>query len=374
MSPVTINEFEADSYHILEASVRDDLYFYIVSHPASLERPGNGGLRLLQYAQRHDTLDEAKLLCRLMSHKHALYNTGFSGAKIVACGDPRADKRPLLDAVAHALERRQGLMYTGCDLNIGDIDMNYLADRSPFVLSSVDSPVDPSVATGRGVLGSLYGTLDAIELDDKPLTFLVHGVGKTGRVVADHLAAAGHRVLTYDVDAARADRPGCTNMSHRHDWWTIPCDGLILCSVSHVIDATRAAALRCQLIVSSANGPFKGHAVYEILRMRGIHWVPDAMSNAGAVICDSVEHHFPHDFVEAQPEPIYRFVQALIKDRTRRFMLEHRRTGRSIRALMRQQLTRNPGEHLPCCGALFAMTAANANTTAIATAPAQVLS
>ena len=109
-----------------------------------------------------------------MTSKHAAYGTGFSGAKLVVncagertapaarpaprradgptflrppIADPeRLDKERLMDVVAQGLNDLQGSVFTGCDLNTDEDDMEYLSDRCPYVLAGLNSPTDTNVA------------------------------------------------------------------------------------------------------------------------------------------------------------------------------------------------------------------------------------
>lgn len=77
-------------------------------------------------------------------------------------------------------------------------------------------------------------------------TCLVKGCGKVGSTVAQLLVQAGARVLTYDVDPARADIPGADNLSTKCDWRDVECDIFVPCSVSRFIDEALAARLQCK--------------------------------------------------------------------------------------------------------------------------------
>jgi hypothetical protein len=46
-------------------------------------RPGNGGLRVRSYDSAEAAEQEAEALTAAMTLKHAAYNTGFTGAKLV---------------------------------------------------------------------------------------------------------------------------------------------------------------------------------------------------------------------------------------------------------------------------------------------------
>ena len=56
------------------------------------DTPGNGGLRVWNYADKAAATKEAEGLAVAMSAKHKTYNTGFAGAKVVCAADkPVAD-------------------------------------------------------------------------------------------------------------------------------------------------------------------------------------------------------------------------------------------------------------------------------------------
>ena len=64
------------------------------------DTPGNGGLRVWNYADKAAATKEAEGLAVAMSAKHKTYNTGFAGAKVVCAADkpsptgPRPTARP----------------------------------------------------------------------------------------------------------------------------------------------------------------------------------------------------------------------------------------------------------------------------------------
>ena len=75
------------------------------SQPLSKAVPGNGGLRLWQYASDEAASKEAAGLGKGMEAKHSMFNTGFAGAKVV-CAVTKApntwsaaDKKVALDEV-----------------------------------------------------------------------------------------------------------------------------------------------------------------------------------------------------------------------------------------------------------------------------------
>jgi len=300
--------------HLLRGETADGTVFFVAHDGGSHALPGNGGLRIKPYANEYAAMRECLSLSQVMTHKHALYGTGFTGAKLVAMAEPQQlNKQALLRAVGQVLNELDGTVYTGCDLNTTLADMTYLSHFCPYVLAAVGTTVDPSAATGYGVFGSISAVCQE---QIRGRTFLVHGTGSVGAVVAQLLAQAGGIVLTYDQVAARADLPGCRNISGHKKWWQAPCDVLVPCSISGLITTYIAHRLNCRWVVGSANLPLATAAVQEIFQRRRIGFVPEAISSAGAILCDSVEQYGRMPFAQVQPTDIYHFVQATVQQKT----------------------------------------------------------
>ena len=104
----------------------------------SKKRPGNGGFRMLAYDSNEAMTEECVGLAQGMEIKHAVFNTGFSGAKVVADAsklekgvsslDPSL-KSVLMEETSELLKSLKGTMFTGCDMNTTLDDMSYLAVR-----------------------------------------------------------------------------------------------------------------------------------------------------------------------------------------------------------------------------------------------------
>ena len=97
------------SAKVFEAPVRQEgITLYIATDgDFDHERPGNGGIRLLDYQSDKDAIDDAVRLAEGMTRKHDMFRTGFSGAKLVANSDIPLDKikrKALMEDIAKALE------------------------------------------------------------------------------------------------------------------------------------------------------------------------------------------------------------------------------------------------------------------------------
>jgi hypothetical protein len=100
--------------------------------------PANGGVRVAPGLGLVQAGELAEQLAAEMAVKHAVHGTGFRGAKIVVAGDPA--RGPLWEAVAGELNAREGEVYTGCDMGVGDRDMRHLSELTPYVLSTLANP------------------------------------------------------------------------------------------------------------------------------------------------------------------------------------------------------------------------------------------
>lgn len=312
-----------EKYQVKTYQVNDGLSYTIAAEANVSVRKGNGGLRFYQYDTTDAQESEALVLAQHMTQKHQIYNTGFSGAKIVANGSIDADtKRVLLKHLGKTLNELDGNLYTGCDLNMNNNDMDELATITPYILNALDAPhVNTSTATALGVFGSLMSVIDFNNESDRTLTFVVHGLGKIGRVIAEKLIEKGHRVYGFDINPASGDIPGLINVSDNADWHTIECDYLLLCSASNIITEKNVREINCRWIVSSANSPFANQKVEQCLIEQGIQWIPDVVSNAGAVICDAVEFESPDEYRSIDAELLYQQVYQRIYDKTETLLI-----------------------------------------------------
>jgi len=276
-------------------------------------QPGNGGLRVLDYASTTEMVQDAVRLATGMTRKHAAYHTGFGGAKLVSNAAQPHQRQALLQTTARALQALDGAVYTGCDLNTFDDDMQVLASYTDdqYVLAGMYSQVDTNVATAMTVVGSLLGMCQAHDKQLSDLVCTVQGCGKVGTIVAQELIARGAKtVQTCDLDMDRAlSIAGSVPIT---DWSTTPCDVLIPCANSLAITEDIATHFPegLEFCVGATNSPFAGKA-RDILASKGVSFVPESISSAGAILADSVEWTDRPLFRRVTPSHLYGWVRDL---------------------------------------------------------------
>mmetsp|Transcript_8870 Transcript_8870/g.12632 ORF Transcript_8870/g.12632 Transcript_8870/m.12632 type:complete len:817 (-) Transcript_8870:286-2736(-) len=339
---------------VLEAPVsQDGVNLYIAIDFDSFknqERPGNGGIRLLNYKSTQDAIDDAVRLAKGMTRKHDMFRTGFSGAKVVVNTNHKieeVEREALMKDAGKALEELKGQMYTGCDLNTSDKDMDYLvkATGDKFVLAGRNSDVDTNIATASSVIGSILGVLEAVDNNDiSELTFTVQGCGKVGSVVAKELVRLGaKRVQTCDIFSQSAKIDGCTPIE---DWAKTPCDFLVPCANSLAITESVAKEFSDEIkyCVGAANSPFANVNAHDIFNSRGVLHVPESISSAGAILADSVEWYDIDLYQNVQPELMYGWIRDSSREKARDLLLKANKKAENVSSVLKDVVPSRSGE------------------------------
>lgn len=252
-----------------------------------------------------------------------MFRTGFSGAKVVVKSDHEdlslIGRKELMQNLASALNAFEGGMYTGCDLNTCDEDMDYLveATNDKYVLAGRNSHVDTNVATASSVIGSILGTVEAMEgsQDISKLTFTVQGCGKVGTTVAKELVRLGaEHVQTCDLYPKSAEINGCTAVE---DWASTACDFLVPCANSLAITEEVASNFPdgIKYCVGATNSPFANEKAKEIFDKRGIMHIPESISSAGAILADSVEWSNINLYQTVEPPKMYGWIRDISREK-----------------------------------------------------------
>ncbi|MFZ4831862.1 Glu/Leu/Phe/Val dehydrogenase dimerization domain-containing protein [Rouxiella sp. Mn2063] len=304
-------------YQVETIQIDDETSFTLACSSECKQLPANGGIRWRPYASRKHQEDEAIMLAQRMSLKHGLYNTGFSGGKIVVNSKRSPKEQPeVLEAIADLLNHYNGSMFTGCDINTDNQDMSYLRHFTPWILNAMDSPlIDTSTATGFGVWSSIHKILLLRLADQTHPRIVIHGMGKVGCEVAKQSLLFGCEVWGYDINP-QANFPRGVKRLTETQFWQQSSDIVCIASLSGTLTLENVDLLDTQWVVSSANSPFSNTAAQLRLLARGVLYLPDYVSNAGAVICDSIEMTFAHRYNLMTQEEINAYVHSVIGGKT----------------------------------------------------------
>jgi glutamate dehydrogenase (NAD(P)+) len=289
---------------------------YRVQH-SSVLGPTKGGIRY----DEHVSLGECAALAMWMTWKCALLRLPYGGAK----GGIRCSPRELSAGELERLTRRftsELLPIIGPQEDIPAPDMatdertmawmmdTYSMQKGfavPEVVTgkpiSIGGSVFRAEATGAGVVMVIERACERLGLRLADQRCVVQGFGKVGGVAAHELADKGARVVgVSDVwggihDPVGLDLAAVQEWVHEHgslegypggedvsnaDLLELPCDVLVLAALEDQLTGANAPRIQARIVAEGANGPTSLEAD-AICRERGIHVLPDVLTNAGGV-------------------------------------------------------------------------------------------
>jgi leucine dehydrogenase len=265
-----------------------DTWMFIGVHSTQDGRCG-GGTRMRVYARPEDALADALKLSSAMTRKFAAAGVPRGGGKAVLAVPalPEGEsRRELLHRFGDFITSLGGLYSCGPDMNTSELDMDVIAERSPYVFCRTPAnggSGSTSPATARGVFygiqASAQHALDVADLQG--VRVLVHGVGSVGALLSQYLAEAGAEVLESDVDASRA-RVG--RFVPADEAVATECDVFAPCAVGGIVNADTVDRFRCRIIAGAANNQLASPELADRLHERGILYAPDYVINAGGVL------------------------------------------------------------------------------------------
>jgi glutamate dehydrogenase (NAD(P)+) len=300
---------------------RDDGTFtifpgYRVQHSTVLG-PTKGGIRY----DPHVDLGECAALAMWMTWKCALLKLPYGGAK----GGVRCNPREMSQDELQRLTRRltiELLPVIGPNEDIPAPDMATNEQTMAWIMDTYSMQVGHAVpeivtgkpvsiggssfrreATGAGVVMVIERACDRFGWRLAGQRCVVQGFGNVGAVAARELDVRGAKVTAVsdisggvfneaglDLDYVtawikeHASLQGYPDAMHltNAELLELPCDILVLAALEDQVTAENAGRIEARMIAEGANGPTSIEAD-EILAERGIHVLPDILTNAGGV-------------------------------------------------------------------------------------------
>ncbi|HET9093199.1 MAG TPA: Glu/Leu/Phe/Val dehydrogenase dimerization domain-containing protein [Acidimicrobiales bacterium] len=271
---------------------RSGLRAIVAIHSTALG-PSLGGTRFRPYGTVAEALADVLRLSKAMSYKSAMAGLDLGGGKAVIIGDPASLRSPeLLEDYASFLNSFEGRYYTAEDVGTTQADMDELGRHTRFVAGrSVEfgGSGDPSPLTAYGVFRAMQATARVLWGTDSlsGRTIAVNGVGKVGGALCELAAEDGAKLVVSDVDEAAVrrmtDSVGAV-VADPAEVHKTPCDIYAPCALGGAINDTTVNELACQAVVGAANNQLARRELAEVLRERGVAYVPDYVVNAGGII------------------------------------------------------------------------------------------
>jgi len=315
-----------------------------------------GGTRMLQDI----TTEEMFRLARAMTHKFAALDIPIGGAKSGIWADPSVRGTPrkaILKAFGNAIKPllTAGVVVAadmGTDAE--DVATIYEGAGIPsrftgLSLQEKDGEPLEDHATGYGVVVAAETACEFAGMELKGATVAIEGFGKVGGGVARYMAEAGARVVGIsNIQGAAYNKEGLDvgkllaarrksgdkavqeyeDAQHidRQGIYFLPVDILVPGARPYVIDKSNANRIQAKIISSIANIPITDEAE-EILFQRGIHSVPDFISNAGGVVLGVV------DIVRGTADDVFRALREVLGPLTYDILADARKERINPRSL-----------------------------------------
>lgn len=262
------------------------LLAFVVIDDTSLG-PAAGGIRTRSYASEDAVLADAQALARAMTYKCALAGLPAGGGKGVVRLTADLDRERGFERLGEFIESLGGEFLTAGDMGTTLADLRVMARRTAHVYTDGAAL---SEAVGRGCVRAMQACVAIRDPGSEGLggvRVAVQGCGTVGAAVARAARLAGAEILLADVRAEVAEDLAAELGGEVVDAARIlevEVDILAPCAVGGVLTPETAVRLRADAVCGAANNILSSDDVEEILIERGILWVPDALSSAGAVI------------------------------------------------------------------------------------------
>ena len=337
----------------------------------------SGGIRM----RRGVTVDEVTDLARTMSHKMAVLDIPYGGAKSGIDYDPASAQAPavlrgFIEAIRPFIAERYA---TGADLGTHEDEIIAACQlvglthplqagfkleggaglsrvKQALALSSEGVPITELMA-GYGVAECTMEAADVIGLSLEGATVALQGFGNVGGAAARYLDRAGVRIVAVaDIEGAildgdgldvprllairdrfghidRSRLPAGARCAPEPAWLEQGVDIVIPAAVGNAIRADNQVAIECRLLVEAANNPVTDEAE-AVLEARGVTILPDFVANAAAafLFCGLLEKR-----LEPNLESIFSVTRRQLRsttrellDRARRERLSNRRAAEEI--------------------------------------------
>jgi len=276
---------------------RDDAIGYrgIIAIHSTVRGPAVGGTRLWNYPTEDEALTDVLRLSRGMTYKNALAALPLGGGKAVIIGENKTlDRETIFSAHGRFVEALGGDFVTAEDVGTSPADMEIVGRETNHVAGLLSGTGDPSPYTARGVFRAMQAAAKHAWKNENlaGVTVALQGCGNVGYNLAKNLHAAGAKLIVSDIDV-RKTRP----LVEEFDALVVEINQILgaaadvfaPCALGAVINDQTIPRLRARIVAGAANNQLLEDRHGEMLKERGILYVPDYAANSGGVFSGCVD-------------------------------------------------------------------------------------
>lgn len=265
----------------------------IVSMHSTALGPAVGGVRMWNYANEAEALNDVLRLSKGMTYKASMAGLNWGGGKGVIIGDAKTQKtKALLERYGEFVERLGGHYVTAKDVGICGEDLKVVKTKTSHVLGiegEEGSSGDPSPATAFGVYQGMKAAAQAAfgTPSLKGTTIALQGLGYVSQSLLEHLHAEGALLFGCDIDKAaieKARAKGPIEIVAPESIYDAKCDIFAPCALGATINAETLPRIQAKVIAGAANNQLATEADGHDVHRRGMIYAPDYVINGGGLI------------------------------------------------------------------------------------------
>ena len=271
--------------------------------------PALGGCRMWPYASEEEALKDVLKLSRGMTYKAAVSNLALGGGKAVIIADPKQKNPELFNTFGRFVESLNGRYITAEDVGTSVEDMKYIREKTSFVAGlppDLGGAGDPSPYTAKSTLIGMKAAV-AHKFKNKSLKGLhvaIQGMGNVGLYLAQYLLEEGCKLTICDCFEQKTttfkEKYPEVQVVHHDKIYETKCDIFAPCALGSILTPLTVSHLNCSIIAGAANNQLDTIKTEDIIRQKGILYVPDFVVNAGGLIHVFVESASKGDYKEEE--------------------------------------------------------------------------
>ena len=219
----------------------------------------------------------------------------LGGGKSVIIGDNKTlDRDAIFSAHGRFIEALGGAYITAEDVGTSPADMEIVRRETRHVAGLLSGTGDPSPYTARGVFRAMQAAARHLWKSEElsGVTVALQGCGNVGYNLAKNLHAAGAKLIVSDIDPQKTRR-----LVDEFGAVVVEGDAIVSahgdifapCALGAVINDQSISQLRSQIVAGAANNQLLEDRHGDMLKDRGILYVPDYAANSGGVFSGCVE-------------------------------------------------------------------------------------
>ncbi len=270
----------------------------IVAIHSTLRGPALGGCRLYNYPNFQSGFKDALRLSAAMTYKNAIMDLPFGGGKTVIFQNNSSSRNEIFEVLAKLLNKLNGQYLTTDDVGTSVQDMYYMRKFTQYA-KGVYCNEKQIPATSYGVCQAIKATFKHYKhlTNLKGVKVIVQGLGNVGYNLCQYLHQEGCKLYVNDhlEDLVnRAVKEFAAVPINFNEIDNIEADVFCPCALGGTVNEEILSKLQIKYIIGGENNQLASPEIENILKKKGIIYLPDYLCNAGGVIdiaCESNDYN-----------------------------------------------------------------------------------